>query len=287
MGVFQRCKPLLGVVHLPPLPGSTGYKARRYPPRLGKVWSLEEIIEYAVSEASVYEDAGFDGVILENYGDTPYPKTPGPLQVSAMTRIVREVSSAVGIPVGVNMLRNGSVEALASAYSGGGSFIRVNSLCETRLSPEGILEPDAARLAKSLALLGILEERRIEILADVDVKHSQPLVETSIAQTVRDCIERSGVPIAGVVLTGHATGGAPDADEVVAAARTASEYEVKTVVGSGVSQLNLSKYWHIADGFIIGSSIKLGGKPWNPIDKEKARLIASLAERLRRITEGC
>ncbi|WP_232502346.1 BtpA/SgcQ family protein [Aeropyrum camini] len=285
--MFDKCKPLIGVVHLPPLPGSTGYRTRRYPPRLGKLWSLEDIIEYAVSEASVYEEAGFEGVILENYGDTPYPKNPGLMQVAAMTRIVREVASRLNIPIGVNMLRNGSVEALASAYSGGGSFIRINSLCETRLSPEGIIEPDAARLAKSLALLGILEERRIEMLADVDVKHSYPLAETNIAQTVRDCIERSGVPIAAIVITGHATGGPPDTDEVVTAARTAAEYDVKTIVGSGISQLNLSKYWHIADGFIIGSSIKLGGKPWNPIDKEKARLLASLAERLRRITEGC
>lgn len=288
MALESLCKPVIGVVHLPPLPGTPGYGVRSYPPSLGRSWSLEEIIDHARSEARAYEEAGFDAVIIENFGDTPYPKRPGPLQVASMAVIAREVSKSVGIPVGVNMLRNGSVEGLAAAYASGASFIRVNSLCEARLSPEGIIEPEAHRLAHALSLLRLYDSPgRLGILADIDVKHSTPLTDVSLAITAADCLERSGVPIEAIVITGPRTGVPPDIDHIVSVKNVAGQRGVKVIVGSGVSQLNIQKYWALADGFIVGSNIKLGGEPWNPVEKDKARMMASLASRLRKTTPEC
>ncbi len=283
-----RCKPLIGVVHLPPLPGSPGYRARRWPPSAGKFWSLHEIIEYALAEARAYIESGFDAVIIENYGDTPYPKRPGPLQVAAMTRVVSEVVKAIGgSRVGVNMLRNGAAEAVAVAAAAGASFVRVNSLCETRLTPEGVIEPEASRVAWALRSLGALDEGGPAILADVDVKHSSPLARYSLRDAVRDCIERSGTPIAGIIVTGRATGEEATPVDVEEAASVAKPHGVAVIVGSGVSTANLSRYWHAADAFIVGSSVKVGGAAWNPVDRSKARALAALAAQYRRFSEEC
>jgi len=283
-----KCKPLIGVVHLPPLPGSIGYMARRWPPGSGKLWSLDDIIEYAVSEAKAYIDSGFDAVIIENYGDTPYPKRPGPLQVAAMTRVVGEVVRSLGGErVGVNMLRNGAAEAIAVASATGASFARVNSLCEARLTPEGLIEPESRRAAMALRLLGSLDEGAPAILADVDVKHSRPLASYSLRDAVKDCIERSGIPISAIVVTGRSTGSEASPGDLEDAASAARPYGIAVVVGSGITSANLPRFWHLADAFIVGSSVKVGGAPWNPVDRSKASAIASLASQYRRYGEEC
>ncbi|MCE4611621.1 MAG: BtpA/SgcQ family protein [Desulfurococcales archaeon] len=286
--LMGKCKPLIGVVHLPPLPGSPGYRVRRWPPGAGRRWSIEDIVEYAVSEARSYVESGFDAVIVENYGDTPYPKRPTPLQVAAMARVVSEVVRAIGGGrVGVNMLRNGAAEAIAVAVASGAGFVRVNSLCETRLTPEGLIEPEAQRVAWALRAVDALDDAPIQVLADVDVKHSYPLAKYSVKEAVKDCIERSGVPLAAVIVTGSATGEEATPVDVEEAASAARPYGVAVVVGSGVSTANLPRYWHSADGFIVGSSVKVGGVPWNPVDREKASALAALASQYRRFSEEC
>jgi membrane complex biogenesis BtpA family protein len=262
--------------------------ARRWPPGAGKLWSLHEIIEYAVSEARAYVESGFDAVIIENFGDAPYPKRPGPLQVAAMARIVSEVARELGgSRVGVNMLRNGSAEAIAVAFAAGAGFVRVNSLCEARLTPEGLIEPEARRAAWALRMLSALDSGGPLILADVDVKHSYPVAEYTLRDAAKNCIERSGVPIAGIIVTGRATGEEATPGDVEEAASVARPHGVAVIVGSGVSTANLPRYWHAADGFIVGSSVKVGGVPWNPVDREKASALSALASQYRRFSEEC
>ncbi len=202
--LFGICKPLIGVIHLPPLPGAPLYMEGPY----DKV-GLEELVEYALREARSYAESGFDAVIVENYGDNPYPPRPGPLQVAAMTRVAAELAKEYRgeMLIGVNMLRNGGLEALAVAYASNADFIRVNSLCETRITPEGVIEPESRRLSTAFKLLKMYgSERRIKVLADIDVKHSYPLARYTIRDLAKECLERSGIPVEALIITGRLTG---------------------------------------------------------------------------------
>ena len=60
--LFSVSKPIIGVVHLPPLPGSPLYRGE----------DLENIVDYAVLEARKLAEGGVDGVIVENYGDNTH-----------------------------------------------------------------------------------------------------------------------------------------------------------------------------------------------------------------------
>lgn len=253
-------KPLIGMIHLPPLPTTQ---------RLGG--DVEEIVEYAVNEARKLEEAGFQGAIVENYGDMPYNvDTVDPLRVAVMSVVAREVARSTSLVVGVNVLRNNPVEALAAAYAAGASFVRVNAYCETRLAPEGILEPKAALVEDIRSKL----TRAIMVFADVDVKHSYGL--TPVEHAVRQCVERGAMD--AVIVSGSETGAAPPPGYVAAIRVLAGGKPL--LLGSGLTVDNIKVYWSLVDGFIVGSSIKIGGT-MSPIDLEKARRLARAAQELR------
>src|SRR3954465_3621734 len=109
-------KPIIGMIHLPALPGA---------PRNDV--SIDELIEFAVTEGRKLERAGVDAVIVENIGDVPLFKDDvPPVTVAAMARLTAAVREATGVKVGVNMLRNACEAALAVAHVSGAHFIRCN-----------------------------------------------------------------------------------------------------------------------------------------------------------------
>jgi len=290
LSAFNVCKPLIGVVHLPPLPGSPGYRRARFPDVGGSTWGIEGIVEYAVSQAKIYESAGFDGVIVENYGDKPYTLRAGKGQVAAMTYIVGSVARELSIPVGVNMLRNSGYEAVYVAHITGARFVRVNNLCELRVSQEGIMYPEARRIARALSELSIYDEvqsGKLAIMADINVKHSSPIAPTiNTKDMVRDCVERSGIPVYSIIVTGARTGEEPGYDRVEEILPVARELRVELYIGSGVSHTNIMKYWSVGDGFIVGTSVKTGGRTENPVSEEKASALARLVKHAREVI-GC
>ena len=285
--LYDLCKPLIGVVHLPPLPGSPGYKRNVYPRVHGRKWGMEDIVEYAIEEARKYYEAGFDGVILENYGDRPFTMTASPGQAISLAYIASEVRRSVPTRVGVNVLRNSAYEALYIAYIARLSMIRVNNMCEVRVSPEGIMEPaaqDLSRAAAELEAYDHLNTGKIALFADVDVKHSTSIGgEYDLKETVSDCIERAGVSIGYIVATGSKTGSEPDLEMVEVIASAAKPLGSRVAIGSGVSQDNIGTYWKISDAFIVGSSVKVGGHAENPVSLEKAKNLARLVDRYRKI----
>lgn len=254
-------KPLIGVVHLPPLLSLH---------RLGR--GVEDTVDYALVEARKYEEAGFDAVIIENYGDKPYHVEWGDhLLTSLLTAVTRELSRSLSIPVGVNVLRNDPLAALSAAYAGGGRFVRVNAFCEPRVSGEGLLQPAAAMVADIREKL----DRTILVFADVDVKHSIPLTEKQ-HRLLADCASRSLAD--GFIVSGPHTGEPPPPGYVASMRSALQPYPV--LLGSGVSAGNLKAYWSLADGFIVGTSVKIGTAETR-VDTGKARRLASIVRELR------
>ena len=116
--LFGRPKPLIGDIHLLPLPGT--------PRHAGE--SMATIVDRALADAEAYLGGGMDGVIVENHGDIPFlpPDEIGPEIIAAMAVVTRAIVERFAAPVGVNLLANGAVGGLAIAKAAGGRFIRVN-----------------------------------------------------------------------------------------------------------------------------------------------------------------
>lgn len=250
-------KRLVGVVHLPPLPGS---------PRAA---SLERTLELAAREAKLLADAGFDLVIVENYGDVPFfaERVP-PVTVAAMTACVL-AAKAAGARVGVNVLRNDAESALSIAACTGAACIRVNVHTGARVTDQGLVQ---GRAADTMRLRKSLGAEHVEVWADVDVKHSAPLGVRPIEDEVSDAVER-GLADA-VLVTGKGTGHAPEVS-VLRAVKRASKAPV--LVASGATEESVKKLLEECDGVIVGSALREGGKAGAAIEERRARAFVKAA----------
>ncbi|OYT38141.1 MAG: photosystem I assembly BtpA [Desulfurococcales archaeon ex4484_58] len=246
---------LIGMIHLPPLPGSPGY--------LGLNLSINDYIEYALGEADKLYRAGFDGLIIENYMDYPYSVKVDNTEVyNILGKIVESVKKEYSsMLIGLNILRNSGVEAADLICRFGGDFIRVNAYLEPVLVPEGFLEPIARLIWDRLLEL----ECKIKIYADVNVKHSKPLIPY-VDALYNTC---SRGLIDGVIVTGKTTGEPPNPSDVYIAKTICKDRDVW--VGSGISIENIGLYIGYIDGVVIGTNIKEQRITSNPIKYEYAK----------------
>lgn len=251
--------PLIGVVHLLPLPGSPGFDGRITP-----------VLRRAVRDANAYADGGAGAVIVENHGDAPFAKGAlAPETVAALARCAAEVAAAVSIPVGVNALRNDARAALGAAIAAGGSFIRVNVLAGVVVTDQGLIEGCAAELLRARSAANA----DVAILADVHVKHGRPLVAGPIGQDARDLVGRGGAD--AVIVSGAATGAPTDLADLRAVREALPNAPV--LAGSGVDAKNVREVLEIADAVIVGTALKRGGKTNAAVDLARVRRFVDAA----------
>ncbi|AAB90814.1 MULTISPECIES: BtpA/SgcQ family protein [Archaeoglobus] len=243
-------KTVIGVVHLLPLPGSPEHT------------DLSAVIDKAVKDARAIEEGGADALILENYGDKPFLKEVGKETVAAMTVIACEVKRDVSIGLGINVLRNDAVAALAIAKAVNADFVRVNQLFFTSVSPEGILEGKAGEVMRYKKLV----DCRAMIFADIAVKHA-----VHFASLEDYCLNAERSLADAVILTGKTTGGEVSLEELKYAKKT---LKMPVLAGSGVNAENAARILKWCDGVIVGTYIKRGGL----VDAERVRRIVRAAK---------
>ncbi len=257
---FGTDTPVVGMVHLPALPGAPGFGGDR-----------EAVRERARADATALEAGGVDGLILENFGDAPfYPEDVPKHVVADMTAVATEVVDAVSVPVGINVLRNDAAAALSVAAAAGADFVRVNVHTGTAATDQGVLEGRAhetLRLRKRLAA-------DVSILADVHVKHATPVGEGSIERATRETVERGRAD--GVIVSGPGTGEETGLEDLRTVAETVEDLErsVPVFVGSGVTPETVSEVLEAgADGVIVGTALKENGVTTNPVSEGRVRAL--------------
>ena len=250
---------LTGMVHLGALPGAPGFRD-----------NFDSVVEAAVKDAGMLESAGFDGLMIENYGDVPFfaDRVPS-ITVAAMTAAVRAIADAVDIPFGVNVLRNDGESALAIAAVTGAAFIRVNVLSGAMQTDQGLITGRAADLARQRRALGL----EVGIFADVFVKHAVPPPGLTITQAAIDTWER-GLADA-LIVSGAGTGEEPDVGDL-RRVRVAVP-DAHLLVGSGSRVENVAGLLETANGVIAGTALKRDHETTAPVDPEQARAFVEAA----------
>lgn len=259
--LFAASRPLIGMVHLAPLPGA---------PRWGG--SLDAVLERALEDARALEAAGLDGIVVENYCDVPfYPESVPAETVAAMAVCVREVVKAVRIPVGVNLLRNDGPGAVAIAAVTGARFVRINVHTGVAVADQGMLTGRAYETVRLRQRLGA----DVAIFADVWVKHATPFPGAELEQMAEDAFHR-GLADA-LIVTGRGTGKLTDLTRVERVKWAVPEAPV--LIGSGFTGAGAPEALALADGAIVGSSICRGGVAGSGIDPERARELVAAVRR--------
>lgn len=248
-------KPIIGMVHLLPLPGAPGYD----------FYGMEAVTEHALRDAEALTSGGVDGLIVENMWDLPYyvgTDVP-PEEMTAQAVAARAVVEAVEVPVGINVIHNGGRVTLAIAVAAGADFIRVCLLTGARVWDTG--EFDHGCAADLLRLRKNLGAEHVKIFADVDKKHSVAFPGIDLATHV----EWTEFYLAdALIVSGKMTGAAPELEKV----RRARELATRPILmGSGTTADNIAQFLQYADGAIVGTALKVDGIAENPVDVERVK----------------
>lgn len=263
--LFGKKKIVIGMVHLQALPGAPMYQG-----------NLSAVIDAALADANVLEQSGADGIMIENFFDAPFFKDRVPPEtVAGMTRVITGIRQKTKTPLGVNVLRNDGISALAIAAACECQFVRINIVSWAMVADQGIIEGRAAEIARYRKMLGA----NTLIFTDCLTKHAEPLAPMQMQWVALDTWERGGAD--ALIVSGKATGYATDLGDVIAARKGAPEAPL--LIGSGVTAENVLDFLPIVDGVIVGTSTKVEGRVENPIDAARARAIV---EKVRGFSSG-
>jgi len=255
--IFGRTRGVvIGVVHCPPFPGAPRYQGA----------SSEAIHAAALADAIAYAKGGVDGLIIENHGDVPFskPEDIGPETSAFMAVTTDRIARETGLPVGVNVLANAALPALAIASAANAAFVRVNQWANAYVANEGLIEGAAAAALRYRARL---RADGIRIFADAHVKHGSHAIvaDRALEELVRD-VEFFDAD--AIIATGQRTGDAASADYL---RQIRAATVLPMLVGSGCTERNVAEILSVVDAVIVASSLKVGGVWWNPVDEAKVR----------------
>lgn len=262
--LFKTRKPVVGVIHVGALPGTPASSL-----------AVGALTELAAREAALYRDGGVDGLMVENMHDVPYLRGGvGPEVVAAMAVVARAVKSEAGLPVGVQILAGANLESVAVAHAAGLDYVRVEAYAFAHVADEGLIQSSAAELLRFRKKIGA---EGVRVWADVKKKHSSHAItaDVSLGET---CAAVEFMRGDAVIVSGSATGEQPLAADVKEAR---SHCRLPVLLGSGITPENVSGFYDAADGFIVGTYFKEGGRWSNTVDPGRVERLVAAVRALR------
>ncbi len=256
-------KPVIGMIHLAPLPGSVAYDGR----------GIHCVLERALADGHLLAEGGVDAILLQNTGDLPASGEGGPETIAYMAVIGNVLRREIQTPLGVNILANGTESALAVAHAIGASFVRIKVYVGAVVGIGGIIEGTAQRALNFARRIGASE---IDIAVDVYDRTSRPLSDMPIEEAAHyaSFLGRANA----LIITGASVG---DSLERI--------QRVKSVVGNtpvyaggGSTKDNVEEFLAIGDGVIVGNGVKTGPAFQGQVDRDKLTAYMEAANRARK-----
>ncbi|HLY57970.1 MAG TPA: BtpA/SgcQ family protein [Stellaceae bacterium] len=258
-------KPIIGVVHLKPLPGAPRYQGM----------PVREICGTAAEDARMLAAGGVDGILVENASDLPFsrPEDIGPETVAGLTAALIAVRDTVTVPTGITCVANGVIPALAVAKATGAGWVRANQWVNAYVANEGLIDGPAPRAMRYRAMIGATDVR---ILADVHVKFGAHAITAD--RTVTEQATDTEWFDADVLIASGTRTGSPTQVTEIEQVRAGTNLPV--LIGSGLDADQVPRLLAVADGAIVGSWLKVDGHWWNPVCP---RRVASLMNAVRQL----
>ena len=268
MDVLERTfavrKPIIAMLHLPGLPGRPWHDV---PAGIGKA------VDVVGRDLTVLQEAGVDGVMFCNEADLPYQLRVGPEIVAAMASVVGQLRSEIRIPFGINLLWD-PIASLAVARATGATFIRevMTGVYESDL---GMIEPKIGEIAGYRTAIGATN---VLLFDNIQPEFASALGRRSVAQRARGA---AFLGVDAILISGPAAGTSMEMSDL----REAKEAvpDVPVIANTGVRADTVAGIFTVADGAIIGTSLKRDGITWNEVDPDRARALVDAARAARAV----
>jgi membrane complex biogenesis BtpA family protein len=250
--VFGEGKPVIAMVHLGALPGTPLYDEDE---------GTEGLVGRARADLGALQAAGFDAVMFGNENDRPYEFAVDTASTATMAYVIGRLQPEITVPFGVNVLWD-PLSTMALAAATGARFVR-EIFTGSYASDMGEWTPDAG---KALRYRNRLGRRDLALLFNVSAEFAWSLDRRPLADRARSAVF-SSIPDA-VLVSGAITGEAASMSDLAAVKQALPGTPV--LANTGVRHATVADVLDIADGCIVGSSLKVDGDTWNPVDKERA-----------------
>jgi uncharacterized protein len=243
---------LAAMVAVLPLPGSPLYDSND-----------QRVIDQALADLVVYQNAAVDSVIFENDHDLPYIQPPLDKKgIALMTRIVKAAREQFEGPIGIQMLEAANITSLEIAAEADLDFIRVEAYVFAHVGGSGIINGSAGKILRRRKELNA---EHIKVFADVKKKHGSHSL--TIDLDIQDEIRQAEFFLVdGVIVTSKFTGTHPDKADLI---KAKSVTKLPVLIGSGMTAENIREHLPLADGFIVGSSFRTEGKFLGELEPER------------------
>lgn len=248
--VFGSMKPVIGMVHIGALPGS---------PLFDPAIDL-----YAAARADLLalQAAGFDAVMFGNENDRPYELQVDTASTATMAALIGQLKPEISVPFGVNVLWD-PMSSIALGAATGAAFVR-EIFTGSYASDMGPWTPDAGKAMRYRNRLGRSD---MAMLYNVSAEFAHSLDQRPLADRARSAVF-SSIPDA-VLVSGQITGEAAALSDLEAVKAVLPDIAV--MANTGVKHETVADVLSIADGCIVGSSLKVDGDTWKAIDPDRAK----------------
>ena len=247
-------KPIIGMAP-PALPGTPLYNSAA---------GMRHVRDWVARDLEALQGGGIDAVMFCNENDRPYRLDADVASIAAMTDVVASLRAELSVPFGVNVLWDPRA-TLAVAAATGAAFA---------------LRDLHRRIRRRFWTLGALGGRCLSLPArgqrrglPPPLQHQRRVRRAARPETLADVARSvvfSSMPDA-LCVSGPITGQPADASGLADVAHAISESGVPVLVNTGFRSSNAAELLQFADGAIVGSSLKVDGITWNPVDLVRVR----------------
>jgi hypothetical protein len=263
--MFGVPKPVIAMAHFPALPGTPRYDASS---------GVEGIVERMRQDVIHLLNGGVDGILFCNEDDRPYSLKADLESVAVMTRVITELRPRE-VPFGVDFLWDARAP-LAVAKATGAAFIRevVTGVYESDM---GLWAPDPAAIYRYRKQI---DAEGVKIFGNITPEFASPLGSRSVAQRAKSALVSS--LLEAILIAGPMAGSEPDLSWLKEA-KEAVGGEVPVLLNTGARADNIQKFLTVADGVIVGSSLKEKGYTWNPVDPARVKAFMEAVTQVRKM----
>ncbi|MCD6252781.1 MAG: BtpA/SgcQ family protein [Thermotogae bacterium] len=260
---LNKSKVIIGMVHFPALPGFTLYNDKE-----GMDWVVSRVRD----DLHALQNGGIDAVMFCNENDRPYMLQADFATVAAMARTIGELKSEIRVPFGVDVLWDPKA-AIAVAKATGAQFVR-EIVTGTFIADMGFWNTSVGEVYKYRKLL---DATGVKIFFNICAEFASPLDRRPVEEVAKSVVFSSLAD--AVLISGPMTGRSPDFETLERV--KAAVGDVPVLINTGVNLQNVDELLKVADGAIVGTSLKKDGITWNPVDPERVKRFMERVESLR------
>lgn len=248
-------KTIIGMVHLPPLPGTPLYDAQG---------GMQAIRDWAKRDLEALQAGGIDAVMFCNENDRPYQLDADMASATAVADVVASLRDELSIPFGVNVLWDPKA-TLAVAAATGAAFCR-EIFTGAFAGDFGLWIRSASDAFHYRRKIGA---ENVRLLFNINAEFAAPLAPRPVAEVAKSVVF-SSMPDA-ICVSGPITSQPVEASSMAEVADAVRPTGTPILINTGFRVSNARELLQYADGAIVGSSLKVEGVTWNPVDQQRVK----------------